>query len=315
MQEWMDLVTERTGGAVTFDAFWSEALCVTAELMACGADGRADIVTGTPAFDPAAYPISSLIGVPWVTENSFAAAQAYDATVAESEAMQAEFAANNLQLLVTLPTATTVLGSNEKVEGIEWFEGRSIRGGGLTLQALEAVGANPVAIPIGELYESMDRGVVEGWFSTNFGNAVLDFNLGEVTSHITDTGTGNTLSLSFLFNKDRWDSLPAEVQDIMNESLDEVLADFESGYLIPVLDELCAAADEQGIELSIWSDEEKEKWADIIADKLYDDWASAAEAAGVEDAAGEFDRFVGHVRDIEPTTQLTTEVSYCLGAN
>ena len=117
----------------------------------------ADIITGTPAFDPAGYPAASVIGVPWVTEDSFAAARAFDVTVRESELMQAEFAANNLHVLVTLPTATVVLGSNEPVEDTGWFEGRSIRGGGLTLQALEAVGANPVAIPIGELYESMDR--------------------------------------------------------------------------------------------------------------------------------------------------------------
>jgi len=316
IEAWMALITERTNGAVTFDMFYQEALCPTLELMPCVRDGRADMAQTSPIFEPAAFPGASMIGVPWVSENPVAVMRAFDRVVAESESLQAEFEANNVHWLVSYPTATVVLGTNEPVDSIDWLRGKSVRGIGLTAQALEAIGANPVAVPVGELYEAMSRGVVEAWYGTNFGNAVLDFNMGEVTTHIADTGTGNTFGGGVLMNKDRWDSLPPELQTVFQEAIAEISgSEYETEYLVPVLDELCAKTKEQGITLSIWSDAEKKRWADIVADDLYQSWLEGAVAGGAVNAAEDFERWVANVRAIEPETFITTEVAYCLSKN
>ena len=143
----------------------------------------------------------------------------------------------------------------------------------------------------------------------------MDFNLGEVTTHITDTGTGNTLSTSYMINLDRWNELDPAVQEIMTDAVTELIGDFEEVYVTPWLDSVCAKAEDHGIELSIWSDDAKEEWSDLISDVLYDNWATAAEAAGVEDPAGEFERFESHIRDLESESIYGTEVSYCIEKN
>src|SRR5690606_11281863 len=141
-----------------------------------------------------------------------------------TDALQAEYAAQNVHLLHAIPTTTAVMGSREPVSSLDDIRGKSVRGYGMLLNALDKGGANAVAVPIGEVYESLDRGVIDGWFATTLDNAVLDFKLNEVTPHITDTGAGAYQAGAILLNLDRWNGLSAEQQAILSQASDEVMA-------------------------------------------------------------------------------------------
>jgi len=311
MKWWMDRVTELSDGRVTFEAFWSEALCKTPDLLACASDGRADITPVSPAFDQAAFPLASIVLLPYATENVIAVAQSLTEMYRTNDDLRAEYAAQNVHLLHAIPTTTAVMGSREPVDGIDEIKGKAMRGYGLLLNALDMAGANAVAVPIGEVYESLDRGVIDGWFATTLDNAVLDFKLNEVTPYISDTGAGAYQAGAILLNLDRWKDMPEDVQKILTQASDEVMASYGDEFLIPLYDRVCEAVEEEGVTLSIWDDAAKAEWRDLVAERLKAGWAEGASGA-IDDVDAFYDAYHALLDSYEAEGDVPTGISYCL---
>lgn len=80
---------------------------------------------------------------------------------------------------------------------------------------MEQMGATPMVIPYHEAYTAMATGVVEG----NSGGlqAALDVKLYEVTDYLSTGWTPNVPFYVTLVNEDAWNSLPADLQQILAE--------------------------------------------------------------------------------------------------
>ncbi|WP_167050582.1 TRAP transporter substrate-binding protein DctP [Salinibacterium sp. ZJ77] len=311
MKWWMDRVTELSDGQITFEAFWSESLCKTPDLLACAGDGRADITPVSPAFDQAAFPLGSIVLLPYATENVIAVAQSLTEMYRTSDALQAEYNAQNVHLLHAIPTTTAVMGSREPVTSLADIQGKSMRGYGMLLNALDKGGANAVAVPIGEVYESLDRGVIDGWFATTLDNSVLDFKLNEVTPYITDTGAGAYQAGAILLNLDRWNGLSAEQQAILSQASDEVMGAYGEEFLFPLYERVCDAVEAEGVTLSAWSDKAKAEWRDIVSGGLKDEWSERAAATGV-DAEDYYAQYHKLLDKYEAAGDVPTGITYCL---
>jgi hypothetical protein len=67
----------------------------------------------------------------------------------------------------------------------------------------------------------------------------------------------------------------------------------------------CDNAVNGGLEsLTIWPEEETQRFADAAADVVKDQWIADAEAGGATDAAAFFDEFVALVEEKEATSTL-----------
>ena len=107
-----------------------------------------------------------------------------------------------------------LLMAEKRVETLSDLEGLKIRVPSKnTGRLVEAWGATAVSMPITQVYQSIDTGVVDG---TLVDTSVLSsFKLGEVINHIT-TGMNATNSMFMLvMNRDSWDGLDADTQAIM----------------------------------------------------------------------------------------------------
>ena len=101
-----------------------------------------------------------------------------------------------------------------------------------------AVGADPVAVDVGEIMTALERGVIDGFAWPNYGLAALGFGR-EAEYRIEPTFySGNTPAL---INKDKWESLPEEARKIMTEVAIEWEAD--------VVDYLAKAKEAESNEL------------------------------------------------------------------
>ncbi|MGM7679140.1 TRAP transporter substrate-binding protein DctP [Microbacterium sp. A94] len=311
MNWWMERVTELSDGQITFEAFWSESLCKTPDLLACASDGRADITPVSPAFDQAAFPLGSIVLLPYATENVIAVGQSLTEMYRTTDEVQSEYHAQNVHLLHALPTTTAVMGSREPVESLDDIRGKSVRGYGMLLNALDKGGANAVAVPIGEVYEQLDRGVIDGWFATTLDNAVLDFKLNEVTPYITDTGAGAYQAAAGLLNLDRWNALTPEQQEILTQASDDVMASYGEEFLYPLYERVCDAAETEGVTLSVWSDEAKAEWGDLVEGDLKAEWAERASATGI-DADEYYSAYHTALDKHEAAGDVPTGINYCL---
>lgn len=90
------------------------------------------------------------------------------------------------------------------IEGEPGLEGRKIRGTASHQSLVRALGGSPVNMPGGDVYTSLQRGVIDGAIWTTTG--VVEFKLNEVAEYYSEPAFGQVGALIF-FNGATWASL------------------------------------------------------------------------------------------------------------
>ena len=104
--------------------------------------------------------------------------------------------------------------SKKPVNTIEDLEGLSIRVySRVLLRSFELLGARPQIIPWGDAPAALLQGVVDGAITSPSSGIKVGF--GDTTKYMTVMPLANRVS--WLVNKDAWDSLPADLQQILTE--------------------------------------------------------------------------------------------------
>ncbi len=97
---------------------------------------------------------------------------------------------------------------------MEDLKGMKIRAHGTSGLVISALGGTPVTLPMPELYTSLQRNVVEGGLYPMEVNK--GWKMGEVTDHVTNsTAIAYTSSFYVVMNKNKWNQLPKDIQDII----------------------------------------------------------------------------------------------------
>ena len=121
---------------------------------------------------------------------------------------------------------------NREINSIADFKGLKMRMPGLGGRVLEKAGANPVLLAGGEIYTGLERGVID---ATEWIGPYHDYKMGfyQIAQYYYSPGwheAGTTLEI--FFNKERFDTLPLDLQAIMRtaayRSNEWMLAEFEA---------------------------------------------------------------------------------------
>lgn len=107
------------------------------------------------------------------------------------------------------------LGTNFEWKSIADLKGRKLAGAGLNLKWLEYAGAVPVQSSLPDAYTSMKTGVYDGWIM--FPSGYVNFKLYEVGKYYTEIGFGAITWHGLTINRNRFNRLPKEVQQILRE--------------------------------------------------------------------------------------------------
>lgn len=303
----MEQVTERSDGRITFNPSFLESGCPAAEHYQCATDGRADLVLGAPVYEPQKFPITLISAIQYLGESNDHKARAFAEFYAEEPAVEKEYADQGLTLLGLWSTRLILGGKGEPYEGPSDLEGQDIRTvGGPATKALSVAGANPVAITANEVYEALQRGVVDGYAFSLEG--IAQYSLDDHSDFIVDTQAGGYTALNMVINRDRYEAL----DDANRAVIDEVSAELTS-YAIESLANVTNAACDALLEDSnvrsfeIWSDVEASKWENLAAATLRADWEQTAGENGVEDPSTVFDSWetaLASVTDPLPDAEL-----------
>lgn len=98
--------------------------------------------------------------------------------------------------------------------GDDGLAGRRIRGTPIYHPLIEALGGAPVVLPAGEIYPSLERGVVDGAAWPTIG--AVGFRWFEVADYMMRPTFGQVAHLVFM-NLDRWEALPEETRTLITE--------------------------------------------------------------------------------------------------
>jgi TRAP-type C4-dicarboxylate transport system substrate-binding protein len=148
------------------------------------------------------------------------------------------------------------------VKKMEDLKGLKIRSHGTSAKIVEALGGTPVAKPMPELYQLLQKGVVDG------GLYPAEVNKGWKMAEVIDFTTlsysaAYTTSFFIVMNKEKWASIPDADKKIIEEINKEWIvktgeawdASDEEGY---------AYMKEKGVETIPLDEAEAKRWADAV---------------------------------------------------
>lgn len=170
-------------------------------------DGVADMVYALPGYTASQFKQTLLVELPGIVQPG---ANKTEALWANIDMLEGEFRRTKLLGLWTGGDAVLLM-AEKKIETLADLQGLKIRVPSKnTGRLIEAWGATAVSMPITQVYQSMETGVVDG---TLVDTSVLSsFKLGEVTKHITSGMNATNSVFMLVMNRDSWEGLDADTQ-------------------------------------------------------------------------------------------------------
>lgn len=212
-QPFADMVSEATGGDVTVTIYSGGELGPgPVEQYSRVVDGVAEFAISLPGYTASQFPLTLTAELPGVLNEDTGTADLWD----NIDLLASEY--RRVKLVSIWSNAGNALYMRDvAVDSPDDLAGLKIRvpsrNAGLVI---EAWGATPVSMPVNEIYNAMQTGVIDGAFIDT--TATRAFRLGEVANYLT-MGMDTTNSPFFiLMNRDAFDGLSEEQQAAVEEA-------------------------------------------------------------------------------------------------
>ncbi len=241
--------------------------------------GLGDIGIVTTIFHNSKLPSQAISAVtPFVAADARAVAKAVDEIAREFPTMQNEFAAQNQVYLATgVVLDTYQLFSKNPINSLADIEGGKVAGAGMNLRYLEGIeGAAGVRGGLTDFYNMLQTGLVD--HAMLWPEAAKTFKIADVAPYMLRADIGAVNSKTITVNKDYWDGLPGEVQDVL-KAVAVLYRDHVAGIAMDraaASREAYVAAGGTIVEMDA---AEREAWAKAIPD-IAGEWAKGLEERG-----------------------------------
>lgn len=218
LEPWLKEVNAMAKGAIKIDGFPGGALGRNPALQVkLVSDGVADLAWVVPAYTPGRFPDNEVMELPGlfkdVRESSMVFRRLYD------KGLIGGYDEFFLPLLAT--THPYTIHTTSPVEKLDDMKGMKMRAGGpVAGAAMRALGVVPVGMPVTQIAENISKGILQG--SAAEWNVVYAFRIIDVAKHHFMARLG-TVPLNVVFNKKRFDALPAEAKDLLRKTSGEGL--------------------------------------------------------------------------------------------
>jgi TRAP-type transport system periplasmic protein len=276
---WAKEIEKRTKGRVTFEFYWAGSLVKAADLATATGRGICDVALFATGYTRAKFPITGIYEAVYITEKPDAACRAMSELFETHDVFKAEWQGNNLHLLFFNMLGPNIFGFKRKIETLEELRGLKIRTAGKITDVTKRLGATAVSISSAEIYEGLDRGLIDGYTNTSLASAATR-SFPEVAPFTLDPRMGNYACIETGINLRTWNNLPEDIKEIISQVSVEVLG---KSLEIMVADEdqvMEKLATDWNATLYTLSRDEAEKWKGLVV-PLYDEYIKEMEAKGL----------------------------------
>ncbi|WP_418319741.1 TRAP transporter substrate-binding protein DctP [Piscinibacter sakaiensis] len=217
---WMEEVTRRSGGMVTFQHFPAEQLGKTRDMLRLTQSGAVDIGYVAPSFiADNTMPLTAVAELPGGFANACQGTNAYLSLATKGGILaEKDFAANGVRLLwaVTMPPYQIMTG-NKKIESIKDLDGLKLRSAGASLEmTARKLKSVPVRLATPEIYDSLSRGTVDGLIFPF--SSLFSYKLDKLVKYSTVEENFGAIVAAYVISEARWKSLPESVRQVMAEA-------------------------------------------------------------------------------------------------
>lgn len=290
--EWIKRIEEATEGRVSIRHVSDGTLLKPEAALEGISRGVAECGAIQPAFTPGLLPISStLVGLLDVELGNKLdlegitriAHKLYD----EFDEISGEFQAMGVTPLVWTPASPYAIISKRPTKSLDDVQGQKIRAFGTTLpKFIAAMGATPVAMAFGEMYTSVQTGVIDAGLTDP--PSMISTRLYEIAKSVLTTGPnwGTSLALPTILHVCRNDALDA-LSEEDREAVLRISREMSLGWNHEMMTQATAETykklEENGVVIMHLSDEETARLAE--ATPFFDEAAKELDDKGLPGTA------------------------------
>ncbi|WP_052249396.1 TRAP transporter substrate-binding protein [Tateyamaria sp. ANG-S1] len=280
---WADNVEEASGGRIKVDRFPSMQLGGRPpELIDQAVDGVADVVWTVVGYTPGRFPRTEVFELPFMMTDARAMSSAYW-QMFEKHMKDTEF--KDVHILGTWVHGPGMIHVNKEVKTPADMAGLKIRGGSRTVNnLLEKMGSTPVGMPVPAVPEGLSKGVIDG--TTIPWEVTAALKIPELVGNHTEFEGNALYTLTFVLamNKDRYESLPDDLKQVIDDNSGLEFSIFAGGTQADSDGPARAAAVDNGNSIVTVSGDDLAAWQEA-AQPIYDEWVADMESKGIDGQA------------------------------
>ncbi len=256
------------------------------------ADGVADLGIVSTIFEAPRFPLQNVsYYTPFGTDDIDLVARTVADLQRSVPAMADAWGKNNLVYLGGMSLDSYHIWTKFPLAKLEDLQGKKISAPGPSANWIRGTGAVAVAGTLNSYYEDIKSGVSDG--ALTFVTGAWGAKLHEVAPYITRVNIGSQFAGAIAINKQRFESLPPEVQAAIREAGSAWTAQYakaQAAAARTLLQNMVAA----GAKVSDLSEAERKRWADALQ-PVGRTWAADAQSKGLP-GNQVLDAYVGALR-------------------
>lgn len=230
LMPFVETLGARSGGRLQLAPFPAGSIVASSELLVATAEGVVECAMGATSYDTGLIPESyAACNLPYAWTDTDQPADFWYNTEEAWSILDRAYRAKNVKLVALLnPDDPLTFMTMFPVNRVSDFKGRLIRAAGGWSVLVDATGASQVNLGISDVYQGLERSVIEGVFMALSG--LSDFKWNEIVKYVMMppplvTGGGTNV----IVNLDAFNELPPELQKMFVETARETVRT----YLIP----------------------------------------------------------------------------------
>lgn len=257
-EAWGNEIEKRTGGKVKFNYYHGQTLLKGDKIYDGILQGIADSGTSVLSYTRNVFPALESLELPMAYKSG------YQATMVISEFVKTHKLKelSKVKILYMHAHGPGLLHSKKPVNKMEDLKGLKVRSSGFNANIAELLGGVPVSMPQPGVYEALQKGVADATLSPY--EVLFGWKQAEVIKATTECySVGYTSGFFVFMNQNKWNSLPPDVQKVIDEV--SALWPAKQGEAWNKLDKMGKDFSlEKGNEAITLSPEESARWAEAV---------------------------------------------------
>jgi TRAP-type C4-dicarboxylate transport system substrate-binding protein len=273
-EQWCKEIEKRTNGRVKIAYFPGGTLTPAAQIYDGVVKGISDIGFSCFAYTRGKFPLTEVIDLPIGLKDGTTATRLINEYYKKFKPKEID----EVKVMYLHAHGPGMLHTKKPVNKLEDLKGMKIRATGLASKIVTALGGSPVGTTMPETYDALRTGVAEGAMAPF--EALQGFKWGEVINSSTVAyGSGYSTGMFIVMNKNKWNSLPPDIQKVFTE-VNEEWIEKQARAWDEIEKEGIDFTQKRGNKIIRLTKEEDARWA-VAVKPIVDEYVKTTKAKGL----------------------------------
>jgi TRAP-type C4-dicarboxylate transport system substrate-binding protein len=212
-ESWSREVEKKTNGRIKINFYAGGTLTPGAQAYDSMVRGVTELASSSLAYSRGRFPMMELLDLPLGARSARLATKLSNDYYKKFRFKDFD----DSKIMFFSSHGPGLLFTRKPVKSLEDLKGMKVKcAAGATVELLSALGAAPVPMSMGDTYDALSRGMLEGFLGPYA--VTHTYRLGEVVKYsIENYGTSYFNTFFVAMNKDKWNSLPKDVQAVIEQ--------------------------------------------------------------------------------------------------